>query len=340
MDSSSMVVGMTVVRQSVGQVVRQSVRQSAAALLATAVGWGLAGSVGAQPAAAHATAHATAHTTAHTTAQMVQVQVPSQDAPDGQPLQLSGYWFATQADAPRPAVLLLHGCGGVLGASGQLSQRLREYTRLLQAEGWAVLVLDAFSPRGEREICTQRIGQRKITMSNRRLDVLGALAWLAAQPGVDAQRLALLGWSHGGSTVLAATNLRHPAVAAAAAAALRPRAAVAFYPGCAADLQQGHAASAPLLLLLGADDDWTPAAPCLALVDAAVAGAAGADIPKPQVVVYPGAYHGFDGTAPVQLRRDVPNGARPGAGVHVGGQPEARVAAHAQLLGFLRQALR
>ena len=301
---------------------KKIVQQLAAAVLACATGW-------AQAAPLDTSAQAVP----------VLVQLPSQDAPDGQPLQLSGYWFAAPVDTPRPAVLLLHGCGGALDARGRLSQRMRDSTGLLQAEGWAVLVLDAFSPRGVREICTQRIGQRKITMTNRRLDVLGALAWLAAQPGVDAQRLALQGWSNGGSTVLAATNLRHPAVAAAA---LRPRAAVAFYPGCAADLQQGHAASTALLLLLGADDDWTPAAPCQALVEAAgVAGAASAaNIPKPQVVVYPGAYHGFDGTVPVQLRRDVPNGAQPGAGVHVGGQPEARVAAQAQLLSFLRQALR
>ena len=315
----------------------KTVPQLAAALLACAAGWAQAAPPDTPP---HAPPHTPPHTPAPAIEMPMQVQVPSQDTPDGQPVQLPGHWFATPVGVPRPAVLLLHGCGGALGASGQLSQRLREYTRLLQAEGWAVLVLDAFNPRGVRQICTQPIAQRQITMANRRLDVLGALAWLAAQPGVDARRLALLGWSNGGSTVLAATNLRHPAVAAAT---LRPHAAVAFYPGCAADLQHGHRASAPLLLLLGADDDWTPAAPCLALVEAAVVDAPTAgvtDIPKPQVVAYPGAYHGFDGTSPVRLRRDVPNGARPGAGVHVGGQPDARAASQAQMLGFLRQALR
>lgn len=95
--------------------------------------------------------------------------------------------------------------------------------------GVHVLVTDSLTPRGEREICTQKTGQRRITQLHRRRDALGALQWLAVQPGVDASRLGLLGWSNGGSTVLAATNLQHREVAVAA---VRPSLTVAFYPGC------------------------------------------------------------------------------------------------------------
>ena len=51
---------------------------------------------------------------------------------------------------------------------------------------------------------------------------------------------------------------------------------------------------------------------------------------------YAGAYHGFDGTAAVRLRRDVPNGTHPGQGVHVGGHAVARAAAAARLEQFVR----
>jgi dienelactone hydrolase len=50
---------------------------------------------------------------------------------------------------------------------------------------------------------------------------------------------------------------------------------------------------------------------------------------------YEGAYHGFDGTAPVRLRKDVPNGVNPGAGVHVGGDRAAREASARRLQQFL-----
>ncbi len=259
------------------------------------------------------------------------LELPSLDRTKaGQPLALTGYWFAANAAGPRPTVLLLHGCGGPYNGRGQLDARMRSYSALLNAEGWHTLVLDSLTPRGEKELCTQKLGSRAITMTNRRRDVLGALQWLAARPDVDPARIALLGWSNGGSTVLAATNLSQPEVAAEP---LRPRATVAFYPGCEADLKRGYTPSAPLLMLVGAADDWTPAAPCEALASKASAA------PRPQLSIYPGAYHGFDGTAPLRLRLDVPNGTQPGAGVHVGGQPEARTLSRERMLVFLRETL-
>ena len=45
----------------------------------------------------------------------------------------------------------------------------------------------------------------------------------------------------------------------------------------------------PLLVLIGADDDWTPAAPC-----ADLAAKAKAQGEKVDIVVYPHAYHDFD----------------------------------------------
>ena len=140
-----------------------------------------------------------------------------------------------------------------------------------------------------------------------------------------ASAIGLLGWSHGGSTVLGATNGRRRDVSAAL---VRPAFAIAFYPGCETELKRGYEPVVPLLLLVGELDDWTPAAPCRALAKESAE-------PKPQIESYAGAWHGFDSALPVRLRKDVPNGVHPGQGVHVGGNAAAARASHQRLLRFL-----
>lgn len=269
------------------------------------------------------------------------MQVPSFDVHrGGTPVLLPAAWFQAAAGGRAPALVLLHGCGGALerregreGRAAELGTRYTELAAFLNGLGIHVLVTDSLSPRGERELCTQRTGQRRVTQLHRRRDALGALRWLAEQPGVDAARVGLLGWSNGGSTVLAATNLEHAEVARAATGGLRASVAVAFYPGCEAELQRGYRPAAALLLLLGEADDWTAAAPCKQL---AARARAEPGVAAPQFDAYEGAHHGFDGTAPVRLRRDVPNGVNPGHGVHVGAHPQARAAARVRLEQFLR----
>lgn len=265
------------------------------------------------------------------------VQLPSGEA---QTPSLPAWWWPVAGAQASPLVVLLHGCGGMFSGaergqepgSGEraLSARFKHYAALLHAEGWQVLIVDSLTPRGERELCTQRMSQRRVTQTHRRADALAALAWAAQQPGVDPQRLALMGWSHGGSAVLATLNLRHREVRQSR---VRPAAAVAYYPGCEAERQRGFEPSAPLWLMLGADDDWTAPEPCLALAREAQ----GPHAIQPQL--FAGAVHGFDSNAPVRLRRDVPNGTRPGQGVHVGGQPAAKAASEDLLLQILRKAL-
>lgn len=255
------------------------------------------------------------------------VEVPSLDRhADGSAVRQPGYWFPLAGPAPAPALVLLHGCGGPYGRGGELGVRSITYARWLNGLGVHVLVTDSLTPRGERELCTQKAGTRAVTLAHRRRDALGALQWLARQPAVDRARVGLLGWSHGGSTVLAATQLGQRDVTDAP---VRPSLAVAFYPGCAAELRAPYRAAAPLLLLVGEADDWTPPGPCRDLA----ARAEGAPV---SIEAYPGAFHGFDSEASVRLRRDVPNGVNPGQGVHVGGDPAALAASRERLRQFLR----
>ena len=262
------------------------------------------------------------------------VSFPSLDGAGNAPVVLTGLWFAVATatanaaatgPAPAPAVALFHGCSGAFDRRGQLVRRMSDYAALFNRAGYSVLVVDSLTPRYEVELCTQRTGSRRVTQSNRRLDALGAVAYLAERPDVDAKRIGLVGWSNGGSTVLSATNLRHRDVAAAQT---QPAFAVAFYPGCEVDLKRGYEAAAPLLMLVGQADDWTAAAPCRAL--AREAGGT-----RPEIEGYAGAYHGFDSDQPVRLRKDVPNGVNPGQGVHVGGNGAAWRASQARLLEFI-----
>jgi dienelactone hydrolase len=254
------------------------------------------------------------------------VSFASFDKAGGTSVQLKGWWYPVKTTSPAPAIVLLHGCSGMLDRRGQPGERMRDYRAFLNGQGFHVLMVDSLTPRGEKEICTQRTGTRRITQANRRPDALAALQWLAQQPGVDAKRLGLMGWSNGGSTVLSATNRKHRDVVSAPQA---PAFAVAFYPGCETELQRGYQPSVPLLMLVGEADDWTPAAPCHRLAEEAVG-------PRLQIEGYAGAYHAFDSDAPVRLRREVPNGVNPGQGVHAGGNAAAYAASRERLKGFLQ----
>jgi dienelactone hydrolase len=256
-----------------------------------------------------------------------EVSISSSDLSRGPGLMLKGFWFEAPVSAPAPAAVLLHGCGGPYDRRGALSERIRDYAGLLNRAGMHALVVDSLTPRGEKQICTQKVGTRLVTQAHRRLDALSALEWLAARSDVDAARLGMLGWSNGGSTVLAATNERHKDVAGAR---VRPSFAVAFYPGCEAELKRGYETQTPLLLMVGEADDWTAPEACRRL-------AAQARGRPPEFVSYPGAHHGFDSTAPVRLRTDVPGGVNPGQGVHVGGNAGAPAHSRERLMQFIRR---
>ena len=268
----------------------------------------------------------------------VLVLVPSLEAG----VQMPAYWFApatTGADLAAPAMVALHGCDGLLNAqSGLGTQRLR-YMRLLREAGVGVLYTDSFTPRGEKSICSQKARARKITEENRRLDVYGALNWLAAQPGVDAARLGVIGWSNGGQATLAVADRSMDVVASAA---VKPAVLVAFYPGCAAFERSGrYAVVAPLLVMSGALDDWTPPAPCQRLtqrLQAQTAAASGtATAFEVQYIEFADSYHAFDSALPPKVRGDV--GGTPSGKATVGGNPAAREESAAAMLRFLSKHL-
>ena len=256
-----------------------------------------------------------------------EVSYPSQDG-----TLIKAWVFLPDAPSPRGSVVALHGCGGLYASQGarkgQLNARHQAMADMLLGQGYVAVFPDSLTSRGESELCTQKIGARQIDQTQRRADTLGTLAWVAAQPWASPGRIALLGWSHGGSAVLAGTDLSRSDVRAQL---LQPALAVAFYPGCSAALKSGYRPSTRLVLMLGEKDDWTPPGPCVELGKAVGA----------EINLYADSYHGFDSpVGEVRLRLDVPNGVYPGRGVHVGPNPAAREQAHARLRGLLEQAFK
>ena len=234
------------------------------------------------------------------------------------------------AQTPRGTIVALHGCGGLFATTGarkgQLNARHQAMADLLVAQGYAVVFPDSLNPRGVAQLCTQKMSERTINQTERRRDALATLNWVAAQAWATPSQIALLGWSHGGSAVLAATQQQHPEVLAQP---VRAALAIAFYPGCSAAAQARYQPNAPLILMLGEKDDWTPPGPCIALGQAVGA----------QVNVFADSYHDFDNpVGVVKLRTDVPNGVNPGQGVHAGPNPAAREKAYAQVFEALRVA--
>jgi dienelactone hydrolase len=226
------------------------------------------------------------------------------------PASLTAELYTPRGTGPFPTVILMHGCGGI-------SPNVKEWAVWLRHEGYAAFMLDSFGGRGLKRLCA---GSAELTGRMRAPDVFAAAAYLKTLPQIDAGRIAAIGYSHGGWTLLtsASTERQHPDVSI--------RAFIMFYPSCGGFTKLPG--STPILMLLGAKDDWAPAAPCEALAKSATA--AGRSV---TAVVYPNARHHFDGA---EVRRlTIVADARGGRGASVDYDPRAHEDAEKQVRAFL-----
>ena len=231
---------------------------------------------------------------------------------------LDGYLARPAGPGPFPAVVMMHGCGGLLTKSGRMQTNLAAWARRLADWGYVALAVDGFTPRGIREICTLK--KRPISeFDDRPHDAYAGLAFLRTLPYVD-----------GAMATLAA-------VAAHTRERFKPpspgfKAAFVFYPGCTQLRRKEFRPTVPTHLLVGGADDWTRPQPCLDMAAAARAG--GAEI---AIESYPGAYHGFDHPSSSVRTRKVrnPGWKEDSREIHVGSNPAAREAAIAAVRAFL-----
>jgi len=177
---------------------------------------------------------------------------------------------------PFPAVIGLHGCAGMHDTT---KQRLADE---LVAWGYVVLLVDSYATRGIDQACTSG---GSANLFRRRPDAYGALVFLGSQTFVDPHRVAAVGFSAGGWVTLSVAEPNSVEQFVPPGSNLRFRAAAAFNPPCREAVARP---GIPTLIFIGALDDWTPAADCSNKI-----ASWGNDGPPVELVVYPGAYHGF-----------------------------------------------
>ena len=239
-------------------------------------------------------------------------------------------------DGPFPAVVMLHDCSGLGPRSSGAPKR---WAKELVAHGYVVAIPDSFGTRGfPNGTCTDSSPRRVDVGPFKRVDdAYRTLDYLRALPYVKADRIGVMGGSHGGSTTLAtiSTGPRDP----------KPErkkngfaAAVALYPGCdigRPTFDSWYQTLTPLLILSGELDDWTPAKPCEKLADSARAH--GSDV---TIKVYPGAHHSFDNDRPERYVATRNNAhAAGGRGATTGGNPVAWKDSIAQVDAFFARHL-
>ena len=226
---------------------------------------------------------------------------------------IAGDNYKPDGNGPFPAIVVMHGCEGWLKTADARRQSSEKYT----SQGYVFLEVDSFGPRGIRQACVPTAGNPP---ADRPGDALGALDWLNTQPFVDGSRVALMGASQGGGVVLfvlskdgaAQTSTHHFA------------AGVAYYPVCSPNWA---VVTAPVLVLIGALDDWMPAADCRAMGDMPHGGGS-----PETVIVLPDAYHAFDGVSVRDHPRDV-------FGHHLEYNEAATNTAHTAVNAFLSKIL-
>jgi dienelactone hydrolase len=238
-----------------------------------------------------------------------QVEIPTGD------MKLRAMLYRPDGPGPFPAIVALHTCDGLGDGDKPIAPRYQEWGERLMAAGFAILFPDSFGSRGLTSQCRVRQGAARASRQ-RTGDANAARHWLQTQPWVIADRVSLLGWSHGATTVL--WTVRRRPIAHDKTPDFRS--AVALYPNCTNSRISAWSARIPTLILAGRADDWTPASICEQMVVGARGRSAGTSL-----LIYPGAYHDFDrADEPLRERSGIANSPHPGGHVHVGTNPDAR----------------
>jgi dienelactone hydrolase len=200
---------------------------------------------------------------------------------DAKPVMLAGQLKIPRAGNERlPAVVLLHGSGGVGG-------NLLDWEDDLNQMGIATFVLDAFTGRGIASTSANQALLGRLAMT---YDAYRALEILEKHPRIDSRRVALMGFSRGGQAALYAGVKRFQRMHGPASG-LDFAAYVPFYASCGTRFVDDETFSPkPVRMFHGAADNYVPVAPCREYVQRLKAK--GVDV---ALTEYPGAHHVFDG---------------------------------------------
>ena len=220
-----------------------------------------------------------------------------------------------------PGVVLLHGSGGLFGdedkgCSEALQDRHRIWTETLTSRGYAVMAPASFFSRGfcdwhkSSKVPRQLDEHERLVV--RTFDAAAAADWMCEDPRVDCSKIAVLGFSNGGSTTLVVMHAdlaeaEDPRLHELASPTPRFVGGVAYYPGCGlhgefsgdvsgSDLTGFYYPQAPLWVPHAEEDRLLER--CEEIRDPQVdmvASDRGVSQDMFELEVYAGADHGFDG---------------------------------------------
>ncbi len=198
---------------------------------------------------------------------------------DGKPTTIAGTLRIPKPGTDRlPAVILVHGSGGVGFNSGMWEDELNK-------AGLATFVIDSFTGRGINNTIVDQSQLSSYAMMN---DAFAALGVLAKHPRIDPGKIVVMGFSKGAIPSLCASMIRFQKAYAPEGASFAAH--IGFYTPCdVALIDDEKVSTRPIRLYHGTADDWVPVGPCRDYV--ARLKKAGADA---SLVEYPGAYHAFD----------------------------------------------
>jgi dienelactone hydrolase len=270
------------------------------------------------------------------------------DAAGAKPVTVAGELRVAQGTGKLPVVILMHGSSGV-------GPNIEPWVQLLNANGISTFTIDGFTGRG---LTTVGADQAQLGRLNLIVDIYRAAAILAKNPRVDADRMALMGFSRGGQAALYASLDRFHKLWNPAGVTFKTY--VPFYPDCSTTYTgDTDVAAVPIRIFHGTPDDYNPVASCKAYAARLVT-----DKRDITITEYPNAQHGFD--SPLAPPRVVSTGSQTVRGCAiketatgvltntatnapfaytdacvalnptVGGDPEATALAHAAVVAHLK----
>ena len=153
---------------------------------------------------------------------------------------------------------------------------------MYQNAGFATFELKSFK---SRDIESTVGSQVEVTTAMMILDAYRALEKLSEHPNIDKNKVSITGWSLGGAVSLFSAWLP---IKNAITKDLSFASHLPIYPPCFVDPENTDFTDAPIHILIGEIDNWTPAKPCTDFVKKInKKGNVG-------LTIYPNAHHSFD----------------------------------------------
>ncbi len=176
-------------------------------------------------------------------------------------------------------------CHGSMGWRGHHQEHMVRWLEM----GIAVFRVHSFDARNVKSIVAD---QMAVTHAMLLTDAYRALTMLATHPRIDAGRIGLSGWSLGGTVAL--YGAWSPIAEALAPGGERFAAHLPVYPAAHLRPEESRWTGAPIRVLHGTDDDYTPVRFVQEL--AGELGPHGVEI---EICAYPGSHHSFDSIEPL-----------------------------------------